>query len=52
MKSTQMKKITLAVFIVIPFVCRTEYDSTYIPAVAEKDAIPGNVFNGDDAGNG
>ena len=45
-----MKNLLFVVFALLQFVCRAEYDSTYVLAVAQKYAIPENVSNGDYVG--
>lgn len=45
-----MKHILIFIFILFHFICRAEYDSTYVLSVTQKYAIPENVSNGDYVG--
>jgi hypothetical protein len=45
-----LKHILIFIFILFHFICRAEYDSTYVLSVTQKYAIPENVSNGDYVG--
>lgn len=45
-----MKKLLLIIFVLVQFICRAEYDSTYVLSITQKYAIPENVVNGDYVG--